>query len=376
MLLTKGKLIAIVSNSAWSVYNFRLDVIRNLVREGFDILVIATTDEYTPLLKAEGCRFVHVYFNNRTGNPFDDFRFYLRLKSIYRHFKPDFIFHYVTKPNIYGSLAASSLKIPSVAVITGLGYAFARKNWLNLLVKYLYRKALGKVKETWFLNKEDADQFLERKIISASNIKILPGEGVNTERFRPVRKDGKPQHPFRFLMTTRLLKSKGIPVYAEAANILKSRGIAVDCRMIGFFEKQHPDSLTVEDISQWQKDGLIAYDGFAKDVRPFLEQADCLVFPSAYNEGVPRCLMEAASMELPVITTANPGCKEVLVDQVTGFLCRVNDPEDLAAKMESMMGLSASERAQMGSRGRELVIRKFEVSKIFAEYTRVLAEGI
>src|SRR5687768_14653870 len=128
MLLSKGKLVAFVSNSAWSVYNFRLDVIRKLIEDGYDVLVIATTDEYTSLLKEAGCRFVHVHFNNRTNNPFDDFVFYRKLKNIYRHFHPDFIFHYVTKPNIYGSLAAASLGIPSVAVITGLGYAFARKN--------------------------------------------------------------------------------------------------------------------------------------------------------------------------------------------------------------------------------------------------------
>jgi glycosyltransferase involved in cell wall biosynthesis len=374
MLLSKGKLVAFVSNSAWSVYNFRLDVIRKLIEDGYDVLVIATTDEYTSLLKEAGCRFVHVHFNNRTNNPFDDFVFYRKLKNIYRHFHPDFIFHYVTKPNIYGSLAAASLGIPSVAVITGLGYAFARKNWLNRLVIRLYRQALHKVNETWFLNQEDADRFLEQAIIDSNNFTVLPGEGVNTTRFRPEEKTqpAQPAGIFEFLMSARLLRSKGIPVYAEAVKLLKAKGYAVHCRLIGFFEKHHPDSLTSGDLQRWHKEGLIFYEGFAKDVRPFLKAADCVVFPSAYNEGVPRCLMEAASMELPVITTNTPGCKDVLINEVTGYFCKINDAADLAVQMEKMMGLTKEERKRMGHKGRELVISKFEISRVVAEYLRVL----
>ena len=370
---SRGKRIAFVSNSSWSVYNFRLDVLLNLRNEGYEIIVIATKDEYAFYLQEAGYLFIEVDFNNRTGNPLDDYLFYRKLKRIYRKAKPDFIFHYVTKPNIYGSLAAASLKIPSVAVITGLGYAFARENWLNNLVKNLYTKALSKVNEAWFLNNEDAALFQRKKIVAEEKVKVLPGEGVNTSYFFPSGKSARVStQPFRFIMSTRLLKSKGIPVYVEAVRILKQKKLNVDCRLIGFFEKQHPDSLTAEDLQGWEREGLVLYDGFAKDVRPFLEQSDCLVFPSAYNEGIPRCLMEAASMELPVITTMNTGCKEVLIENVTGYFCKINDATDLALKMEKMMNLSETERKEMGKKGRALVIEKFEVSSVVAEYKRIL----
>lgn len=109
--------------------------------------------------------------------------FYIKLKRIYFKYRPDFIFHYVAKPNIYGSLAASSLKIPSVAVITGLGYAFAKKSWLNILVKYLYKRALKKITGAWFLNNEDANMFIAKKIVPIEKVRVLPGEGVNTVHF-------------------------------------------------------------------------------------------------------------------------------------------------------------------------------------------------
>ena len=145
------KKIALVANSAWSVYNFRLDLIRHLIPR-FDVLVIAPADEFAAELKKEGCSFLNIRFNNRSENPLQDYSLYRSLKRIYREQKPDFIFHYVIKPNIYGSLAAAACGIESIAVITGLGYAFARQNWLNKTVSYLYKRALKRTKEVWFLN--------------------------------------------------------------------------------------------------------------------------------------------------------------------------------------------------------------------------------
>jgi glycosyltransferase involved in cell wall biosynthesis len=346
------RLIAFVSNSAWSVYNFRMDVIRHMIERGFHILVIAPIDENSTLLQSEGCTYIDINFNNRHESPLQDWTLYRKLKSIYKKHKPDFIFHYVIKPNIYGSLAAAKLNIPSVSVITGLGYAFAKKNWLYFVVRALYKRALRNATEVWFLNNEDARAFTSNHIIPIEKVKVLPGEGVNTEQFSPayataVEKNGR----FVFLMSSRL-------------------------QLLGFFEKHHPDSLTIEEIQQWEREGLIHFNGFANDVRPFLKNADCFVFPSFYNEGVPRGLMEAASMELPIVTAFNRGCKEVVLNNSTGYLCNPHDPFDLADKMEKMMHLSPEERMRMGKNGRSLVIKKFNVSRVIEEYDRTLRKKL
>lgn len=367
------KSIAFVSNSAWSVYNFRLDVIRYLIDHGFHVMVFAPDDEYSGYLQESGCHFIPLSFNNKTKNLFADLAFYRQLKTLYRRHRPDFIFHYVAKPNIYGSLAAAAVGIPSVAVITGLGYPFAKRNWLYRVVKLLYRKALRKTREVWFLNNEDAKIFINERIVNIEKVKVLPGEGADTDYFSyPQRIAKKESGPFTFLMSTRLLKSKGISLYADAARILKKKNYAVCFELIGFFEQHHPDSISQDDLDRWEKEGLIHYGGFAKDVRPFLQRADCFVFPSFYNEGVPRCLMEAASMELPVITSNNRGCKEVVVNNTTGFLCHVHDPFDLADKMERMINLPAEERARLGRNGRALVIKKFNIRNVIDEYIATL----
>ena len=372
-LLNLNKRIAFVSNSAWSVYNFRLDVIRQLISQGFEVMVLAPDDEYSQYLVQSGCRFMSLDFDNKTENPLRDLALYRQLKKLYRELAPDFIFHYVAKPNIYGSLAAAACNIPSVAVITGLGYPFAKRDWLYQVVKQLYKRALRKTREVWFLNNEDAKIFITEKIVNIEKVKVLPGEGVNTDHFSPqyegVHKD---TGAFTFLMSTRLLKSKGISLYVDAARILRKKNYHVRVELIGFFEKHHPDSISQEDLTRWEKEGLIHYSGFARDVRPFLKKADCFVFPSFYNEGVPRCLMEAASMELPVITSNNRGCKEVVLNNSTGYLCHVHDPFDLADKMEKLINLSPEDRARMGRNGRALVIRKFNVEHVVDEYIATL----
>ena len=369
----KNKVVAFVSNSAWSVYNFRLDVIRHLMHRGYDILVMAPDDEYSTHLTQLGCRFIPIDFNNKTENPFLDVLFYRQLKKLYRLHRPGFIFHYVAKPNIYGSIAAAALKIPSVAVITGLGYPFAKRNWLYWVVKHLYKRALKDTTQVWFLNNEDAKVFVNENIVNIERMKVLPGEGINTDFFSPAGTERrKATGKFTFLMSTRLLKSKGVGLYADAARILKKKNYDIQFTLIGFFEKNHPDSIAPEELSKWEKEGLISYKGFVKDVRPFLRNADCLVFPSFYNEGVPRCLMEASSMELPIITSMNRGCKEVVLNNSTGYFCNVNDPFDLADKMERMVNLSSEERSRMGKNGRSLVIKKFNVEKVIEEYEDTL----
>jgi glycosyltransferase involved in cell wall biosynthesis len=368
------KKIALVANSTWSVYNFRMDLVHHLLTR-FDLLVIAPRDEFAEVLKKAGCNHIDISFNNRSENPFLDYKLYKSLKRIYATERPDFIFHYVIKPNIYGSLAAARCGIQSISIITGLGYTFDRDNWLNRIVSSLYKRALKKTKEVWFLNLEDSQIFLDRKLVNSDKIRILPGEGINIDYFSPqVNKPVARSRAFQFLMSTRLLRSKGVGIYIEAARILKNKYREVRFDLIGFYEKNHRDSISESEVILWQKKGIIHYGGFAKDVRPFLRKADCFVFPSFYHEGIPRCLLEAAAMEIPIITSLNTGCKEVVYEGVNGFLCRPNHAPDLAKRMEEMMTLTSAERAEMGKKGRELVSEKFGIDKILPEYDRALTQ--
>lgn len=373
MRIPTSRKIAFVSNNAWSIYNFRLDVIKALIADGHQIIVFTPYNAYVEKIVLLGCTHVSIEFDNKTMNPMLDLRLLIKLTRLYKQIQPDLIFHYVAKPNIYGTLAAKKVGIPSVAIITGLGFTFSRKNLLYLLVKELYRFSLKGARDVLFLNNDDAQLFAREKIVPLKKINVLPGEGINTDHFAPVPKTAPPP-VFRFLLSCRLLKSKGVAVFVEASRLLKLKGYVFESVLLGFFEANHPDTIAPELVESWQSSQLIRYLGYNEDVRPVLATADCFVFPSFYNEGVPRSLLEAASMELPIITTKNTGCRDVVQDKVNGLLCKPKDPFDLASKMEEMLLMDAAQRSEMGKQGRQLVASKFGIAKVVQEYRRIIAQ--
>lgn len=363
--------ILFVSNSCWSIYNFRLDVIEHFIKLGYEVHIAASRDDFSIKLINIGCKLHDIQFNNRRLNPFADLKLFFLLKKIYKKINPVIIFHYVIKPNIYGSIAASQLKIPSVSIITGLGYAFAANNWLARVVTALYRYALKKVKFVWLLNEEDRIQFIHKKIVDSSKTFVLQSEGINTEKFKPSTEKKKNQN-FVFLMATRMLWSKGVGLFAESSEILLKKGYRFECRVIGFFEPNHPDSIALKQLEEWKTKNVFSFLGFTENVIPFFTAADCFILPSFYQEGVPRSLLEACAMQVPAITTNNSGCKEVIKDNENGFICKTNNVEELSAKMEKMLLMSSEDLKIMGIKGRELVCKNFDVNLIIQQYEKVI----
>lgn len=331
------------------------------------MITVAARDEYTDELVRAGCVYHDVEFRNSAIDPISDLRILSLLKKIYKDENPDIIFHYVTKPSIYGSFAAGSRKIPSISVITGLGYVYSGTNWLSLPVTMLFRRALRHANEVWFLNRENAGFFTGKRIIPPGKSKILPGEGINTDMFRPVGITAQ-AGPFIFLMVSRLLWSKGVGSFMEAAAILRAKGIKAEFRLLGKPEHGHPESVSQEKLREWEAEGLLKNLGFANDVRAALSDADCFVLPTYYEEGIPRTLMEASSMEKPVITSDHTGCNSVVEDGVNGLLCKPKDSLDLAEKMVTMINLPATRRAEMGRKGREKMISQFDISHVIRIY--------
>ncbi len=364
---TETPVIAFVSNNCWSLFNFRMHLLTHYLQLGFRVVTIAAEDEYAGNLEAAGTTFYNVEFRNSAIDPLSDLRVLKQLKKIYAVEKPDIIFHYVTKPSIYGSLAAGSLNIPSISVITGLGYVYSGNNWLSLPVTMLFKRALKKASEVWFLNRENAGFFTGKRIIPPGKSKILPGEGIDTAHFAPVSKP-RSSEVFIFIMVSRLLWSKGVGTYMEAARMLRLKGANVEFRLLGKPEHGHPESVLPEHLDNWEKQGLLVNLGFANDVRKALAEADCFVLPTYYEEGIPRTLMEASSMELPVITSDHTGCNSVVEDGLNGLLCKPRDAADLATKMMSMINMNPAKRLDMGKKGREKMLVQFDISHVIRIY--------
>ena len=365
-------LVALVANTSWYVFNFRSNLIRKLIDHGYRITVVAPVDEYTTKLKKIGCKYEPVNIDNNGKNPVKDLRTLYDFYRIYSKISPSAIFHFTPKPNIYGTVAASLLRIPVVNNIAGLGTAFVKKNLVNFAAIFLYKLSQNLAYKIFFQNPDDLNLFIRSGIARPDKIDLLPGSGVDLQRFLPRKKD--PAQEFRFLLFGRLLWEKGIKEYLEAAKNIKKNHEDVEFQLLGLVEKNNSRSVSEKQLLAWEQRGYITWLGNAEDVRPYIANADCVVLPTYYKEGTPRSLLEAASMEKPIITTDVAGCRQVVMDGVNGFLCRPQDTPDLTFAFEKMLRLTDEQRMLMGRRGREKMIREFDERRVIDKYLGAIRE--
>ena len=367
------KVIALVANTSWSIYNFRLGLIRHLKNQGIEIVVIAPKDAFTAKLVAEGIEFYEIEISNYGTNPVVELGLIRNLVRLYKEINPQLIFHYTIKPNIYGTLAARYCGIPSVIITTGLGHLFEFKNRIvSTITLFLYRISCTFSKKTLFLNSNDLDVFVYKKVVKKSKAILLRGEGIDLDWFSPKKVQKHPRKTI-FLFAGRLLIDKGVNEYVEAAQKIRAQYKDVEFQILGFVDQSNPNSIAYQQIIEWQHKKIISYLGETSDVRPYLAKCDCLVFPSYYREGVSRILMEASAMECPIITTDNVGCREVVDDGINGFLVIPKDVSSLVEAIGKFLNLCIEDRQLMGKLGRSKMNREFDQEIVFRQYDEIIS---
>lgn len=363
--------IAIVLNTSWNVYNFRLGLIKSLQRENYKITVIAPRDEYTQKLIDEGCSYEEVTMDSRGANAIKDLGLVFELHKIYKKVKPDIILHYTIKPNIYGTLAAKWLGIPVINNVCGLGTVFLKKNLVSKVASFMYKLSFKFPQKVFFQNNYDKRLFIKNGLIKNDVADLLPGSGIDLEKFKPTsfRRNQK----FTFLLVSRLIHDKGVLEFIDAIKILKSNGLNAKFQILGAKDPEHKRGIDTSIVDSWIDNNIIEYLGTTDDVRTYIDNADCVVLPS-YREGTPKSLLEAASSSKPIVATDVPGCKEVVEDKYNGLLCKVKDAEDLAEKMNSLAKLDNRTLEEMGQNGREKVEREFDEKIVINKYLSSIKE--
>lgn len=369
---TLGKKIIIVANTSWYLFNFRLNLMLDLKNLGYQIIVVAPLDDYSNRFAAHGIRFIALPMDNQGTNPIKDSLLIARFIALFLKQQPVVILSYTPKCNIYAGLAARLLNIPIINNISGLGTAFIRENLVTKIVKFLYTVALKKSTQVFFQNQDDLQLFLDHGLVKKELTDLLPGSGVDVNRFTP-EENPIPHTSFVFLLVARMLKDKGIVEFVDAARSLKNQYPYIDCQLLGFLDAKNSTAISSEEMQAWVNGGLVNYLGVSDSVVDFLRQADCVVLPS-YREGTPRSLLEAASVGKPIITTDAVGCREVVDDGVNGFLCEPRSADDLKAKMEKMLLLPEAERIQMGLNGREKILKQFDEKIVIDRYLKVIEQ--
>lgn len=363
--------VAIVLNTSWNIYNFRMNLVRSLQAEGHEVHTIAPTDEYTHYLTEAGCIHHAVKMDSRGANPIKDLALIFELHSIYKKVRPDVILHYTIKPNVYGSLAASFLKIPVVNNVCGLGTVFLKDDLLSAIAMFLYRVSFRFPKKVFFQNPDDLTLFLDKKLVPSKTVDLLPGSGIDLTKFKPV--SFTRNEKFTFLLISRLITDKGVLEYVDAVKKLRSEGLDARFQVLGAIDPEHKRGIKREVIQEWINSGIIEYLGTTKDVRHFIELADCVVLPS-YREGTPRTLLEAASSSKPIVATNVPGCNQVVEDKINGLLCNIKDSDDLAAKMRAMANFDDDTLRAMGANGRKKMEAEYDEAIVIDKYLHTLSE--
>ncbi|WP_202411280.1 glycosyltransferase family 4 protein [Aeromonas veronii] len=370
--------LVLVANTSWSMFNFRRGVIGRLLDEGYLVTIIAPVDDFSDKLREMGCDVVGLQMSAKGTNPLQDIKLVHTLYSLYKKIAPDFIIHYTIKPNIYGSLAAKLANIPSLAITTGLGYTFVNDNFVAKVARSLYKLAFNFPNEVWFLNEDDRREFLQHRLVANHKAMLLHGEGVDLEHFSPQslrivnsEMETDEQKYVRFLLIARMLWDKGIGEYIAAARVIKQRYPQAIFQLLGACDVSNPSVITREQIRLWEENGLVEYLGTTDDVRPFIMNADCIVLPS-YREGIPRTMIESASMGKPLIVTDVPGCRDVVIPDSTGLLCPVKDAAALAHCFEKILNMSAEQITNMGKSGREFMALKFDEQVVINRYMKTL----
>ena len=355
--------ILIISPKNRTTYNFRGDLIKSMQALGHSVIVTGPNKDDVDGVLALGVEFREIPVSKNGTNVFSDLKYMKNLKKLMKAEKPDVVLGYTVKPVVYGSMAAKKAKVKNInSMITGGGYTFTAKSFkaklIGFVVRALYKKGLKCSNNVIFQNQDDLEEFVAKKLVKREKCTVVNGSGVNMQKFS--------QGPFdkgmKFLMISRLLKSKGVLEYLEAARMVKQKYPSVEFGLLGKYEEAMQDAIAKETIEEYIADGTVVRYGETNDVRPYYQGCHVYVLPS-YREGTPRTVLEAMASGRAIITTDANGCRDTVIDGKTGFLVPVKDAEALAEKMQYFIE-NPAEIEIMGQESYNLCKEKYEVGKV------------
>lgn len=346
------------------IYNFRLELVERLLADGHQVVISSPYGERIEDLKALGCEYREIDIARHGMNPVKELKLISEYKKLLDRVKPDIVFSYTIKPNIYGSIACRSRKVACVTNITGLGTAVENGGLVQKITVLLYKYAFTKVQRVFFQNTENMQFFVDHKIALGKH-DLLPGSGVNLQRFEVLEYPETDTVEFAFI--SRIMKEKGIDQYLEAAEYIRSKYPNTVFHVCGFCEDAYEDRL--KDLTY---KGIINYHGMVRDIKGFLKGIHCTVHPTYYPEGLSNVLLESSACARPIITTDRSGCREVIDDGVNGYVVKQQDIQNLIEKIEKFLKLSVEERKTMGLAGRSKVEREFDRQIVVEKYLKEL----
>lgn len=367
----------LIANTDWYLYNFRLSLAKDLRARGVEVVTVSPPGDYAPKLQAAGFRWVEWQVSRQGANPLVELRAARRLRAIYQAEQPHLVHHHTIKPALYGTWAASFHGGPAVVnSITGRGYVFlseeSKARLLRPAVKRLYRSVLRRPHcETIFENEADQQYFVQEGLIPSEHAWLVRSVGVDVQRFSP---QPQPEGLPVVLFASRMLWDKGAGVFVEAARLLRG-GVAARFALCGAPDAGNPASIPEETLRAWNDEGTVEWWGFRSDMPAVYASAAVFCLPTAYGEGVPTALIEAAASGRALVASDIPGCREVITHGENGLLV---PPKDAAALAEAIRRLveDAPLRQHLAEAARQTAVERFSAQQVNAETWGVYQQAL
>jgi N,N'-diacetylbacillosaminyl-diphospho-undecaprenol alpha-1,3-N-acetylgalactosaminyltransferase len=372
------KTFAFLSHLDLNLYAFRTPIIKELLKRGHKVYAICPIGDKNQALRDMGCEVVNYTIDRKSLNPFSEKKSIDNIYQAIKDLKIDILHTFTAKPNIYGTLAGKKAGIPVILnLVEGLGSFYVNDSLKNIIVRNimerLYKKAFNLSNGCVFVNTNDPEYMIYKKLINKEKAKIIKSVGVDTQKFsmdnyseeqlQNIKKKLFLENKLVILMVARAIWDKGVKEYYKAADILKSKCQNVEFILVGGTDEGNHSCASEEFL----KNGNVKWLGQRDDVFDITAICDVYTLPSFYKEGLPATLMEACSMSKPIVTTNNVGCKEVVNDGVNGFLVPIKDSKALASKIEILIN-DKDLRNKMGRNGRIKALEEFDVKKVVNQY--------
>lgn len=362
-----GKKILILSNHFITLYNFRKELIKELIDNKNEVYISMPRSEENKFFIDMGCNIIETAVDRRGINPVNDFKLILDYIKIMKTLKPDIIFSYTIKPNIYGSMASNITGYKQINNITGTGATFLKANIVSKIAEILYKLSVKKSYKVFFQNNGDKDYFVKNRMVK-NNWEVLPGSGVNLDQF--AFSDLPSGDEINFIFIGRVMSVKGIDQYLECAKEIKERNKRTNFYIAGFIEEDKYKKI----IDEYDAKGIIKYIGFQKNVRSWIEKCHCTILPSHGGEGVPNVLLESAAMGRVCIASNINGSKDVIDDGLTGYLFETEKAADLIYKVDVFLKLNFNDKKKMGLAGKIKVEKEFDRNVVTRKYLAEIKE--
>jgi glycosyltransferase involved in cell wall biosynthesis len=348
---------------------------QTLLERGAEVHVAVPDEPGIEVLARKGLCVHIIHLKRKSMSALDEVRCFASLLALYRKVRPDVVHHIRLKPVLYGGLAASLARTPAVVnMLTGLGYLFTSHSLRNACARRLVLSALRLSflhpnHKVIFQNPDDQEDLLRTHLLQRRQAVLIKGSGVDLTRFRPTP---EPPPPVKVLMASRMLWEKGPGEFVAAAELLRARGVVAKFILAGEPDPGHPSAVPLDTLRRWHASGKVEWCGWQNDMSAMIAQSHIVCLPSAYGEGVPRILIEAAASARPIVTSDAPGCREIVKHGRNGLLVAVRDAGGLASALQTLIA-DPDLRTRMAAQGRQMAVAEFSQEEVVARTLEVYA---